>query len=240
MLLALACSRRALPRNARALVCGAWTLTFNARHALACLSAAAHRAALLRVCLGARHALACGRCCGTGLLASGVRRGCAASFLVAGAAVLCALRMRRHACCGIASVGGRFDARHSGAFTWYYARYALARTCGRMLVPCRGAALRGAGRFGLAGVASRSRNAGMGDVVVASSCICGVSVGCAGMLLACRVALHAIAHERSRGVVLAIKFAFALQLVARAGHRGAGRGRAVVRLTAYGAMRWFV
>lgn len=230
MLLALACSRRALPGNAWTLVCGAWTLTFNAWHALACLSAgarsllsvavcaAAHRAALLRVCLGAWHALACGRRWGTGLLASGVRRGCAASFLAAGAAALCVLRMRGHACCGIASVGGRFDARHSGTFSWCYARHALARACGRTLVPSRGAALRGAGRFRLAGLASRSRNAGMGDVVVAGSCVCGVSVGCAGMLLTCRVVLHAIAHERSRGVVLAIKFAFALQLVARAGH----------------------
>lgn len=61
-----------------------------------------------------------------------------------------------------------------------------------------------------------------------------------GRHLAVLLVRHAVAHKRSRRVVLAIEFAFALQLVTRAGHRSAWCRRAVAGLTAHGAMRWFV
>ena len=165
--------------------------------------------------------MACGWCCGARLLSSGARCGCAAALLAACAVTL---RLRRHACCGIVSVGGRFNAGHPGTFAWCYAGHALACSRGRALVPGCGAALRAARRFGLTRMAACSGYARMGDVVVGCSCVCGVRVRCAAMFLTCGFVLHAIAHERSRGVVLTIKLAFALQLVARAGHRGAGCG----------------
>ena len=163
------------------------TLTFNARHALACLGAGALTALavgsaarwarlLVAVLLHARHALACGRVACAYVLVS-ILRYCNA----------------RHA----------LAALHVGALA-SDARNTLACVCGSVLIPGRHIGHVAIGSVPLVCLGRLVRgNARMGNMIVAGACIRRECGRCAAFLT-CWFVLHAFVHERSRGVVLAV------------------------------------